>query len=532
MSIAAIAVLIPDRTRAQGDVCLAATGIACGNVVTGNTTAFAPDNMPFCGTSNGVGGGVWYRFVGTGATVTASLCGSAFDTAIRIYAGTCATVPCVTGNGDFCGLQSQVTWTSTLGTTYFILVHGWGAASGAYTLSMTCVMPPAPMCYAQVAVPYAPDPYTGTAITLTDDVHSGVINLGFGFCFNGSTYTQCVISSNNYITFNLANAGTYSSFVTNALPSLTPATIQNAILNPWHDTYPPAGGTIRYQTLGTAPNRRFVLSFLNVPMFSCNSLLVTNQTILYETTNCIASFTLNKPLCLSSNAGNAVQALHNNGGTSATIVPARNNQQWTAVSEGRLFSPTCAPCSTATTAQCLTLLPVELLRFHGHNEGDSNILEWATASEQNSDVFIVERAEDGEDFDAIAVVGGAGNSTSVLAYRVNDPSPIVGINYYRLRSVDHNGAEEVSEVVAIAFVPKNIPHLYPNPGSGTVSYRLPESVRTPCRIELRDLSGRLVRSIAVTSGTGTLDLGALAPGTYSVALPSLGADRAARFIVE
>jgi len=101
-----------------------------------------------------------------------------------------------------------------------------------------------------------------------------------------------------------------------------------------------------------------------------------------------------------------------------------------------------------------------------------------------------------------------------------------------LRSVDHDGAEEVSEVVAIAFVPKNIPHLYPNPGSGTVSYRLPESVRTPCRIELRDLSGRLVRSISVTSGTGTLDLGALAPGTYSVALPSLGADRAARFIVE
>ncbi len=532
LTIAAAAMLAVGTARAQGDFCSTATAVSCGSVVTGNTTAFTADNAPFCVTANGVGGGVWYKFVGTGANVTASLCGSAFDTGIRVYAGTCVSLPCIAGNADFCGVQSQVTWTSVLGTTYYILVSGFGAAAGAYTLSITCVMPPTPMCYSQVAIPYAPDPYAGTSLVLSDDVHSGVINMGMGFCFNGSTYTQCVISSNNYITFNLANAGTFSTFTTNALPSLTPASLQNAILNPWHDTYPPAGGTITYQTLGVAPNRRFVVSFLNVPMFSCTSLLVTNQIVLYERTNCIASFTQNKPLCLSSNSGNAVQALQNNGGTSATIVPGRNNAQWTAVSEGRLFSPTCAPCSTSTTAQCLTLLPVELLRFHGRNEGEANILEWATASEQNSDVFIVERAEDGEHFDPIAVLDGAGNSSSVLEYRVNDPDPLVGMNYYRLRNVDLDGAEVVSEVVAIEFTPRNIPQLFPNPGSGTVSYRLPEGVRTPCRIELRDLSGRLVLSLMATAISGTMELGGLAPGTYSVVLPALGDGRAARFVVD
>jgi hypothetical protein len=532
LSIATAAMLSAGTASAQGDICTAATAIGCGAVVTGNTALFTSDFAPFCGTPNGVGGGVWYRFAGTGATVTASLCGSTYDTGIRIFSGTCATLPCVAGNGDFCGVQSQVTWPSVLATTYYILVHGFGPAAGPYTLSISCVAPPTPMCYAQVAIPYAPDPYAGTALTLSDDIHSGVINMGFGFCFNGSTYTQCVIASNNYITFNLANAGTFSTYTTNALPSLTPASLQNAILNPWHDTYPPAGGTISYQTLGVAPNRRFVVSFLNVPMFSCNSLLVTNQTILYEGTNCIASYTLNKPLCLSSNAGNAVHALQNNGGTSATIVPGRNNAQWTAVSQGILFSPTCAPCSTSTTTQCLTLLPVELLRFHGHSEGDANILEWATASEQNSDVFIVERADDGEHFEPMAVVNGAGNSTAMLEYRVNDPSPVVGLNYYRLRNVDLDGAEELSEVVAIEFIPRNIPQLFPNPGSGTVSFRLPEGVRTPSRLELRDLSGRLVRSMTLTAMTGTLDLGGLAAGTYSVVLPALGEGRAARFIVE
>jgi hypothetical protein len=533
LSIAATAMLAPDPASAQGDICTSATLIACGAVVTGNTALFTSDFAPFCGTPNGVGGGVWYKFVGTGATVTASLCGSSFDTGIRIFAGTCVTLPCVAGNGDFCGLQSQVTWVSTVGTNYFILVHGFNAAAGPYTLSISCVAPPVPMCYSQTTVPYTADPYTGTALVLSDDIHSGVVNIGFGFCYNGSTYTQCVISSNNYVSFNLATAGTFSPWSTVVVPAITPTEIKNSILNPWQDLYPPAGGTITYQTLGVAPNRRFVVSYLNVSMFSCTTQRYTSQTVLYEGSNCIGSFILEKNVCAAWNGGNAVHALHNSNGTSATIVPGRNNTQWTATGQGLLFIPTCVPCSTSVTAQCLNLvLPVELLRFHGHSEGDANILEWATATEQNSDVFIVERADDGEHFGPMAVVNGAGNSTAVLEYSVNDPSPVTGMNYYRLRNVDLDGAEEVSEVVAIEFIPKNIPQLFPNPGSGTVNYRLPEGVRTPSRLELRDLSGRLVRSIVVTSLTGTLDLSGLAPGTYSVALPASGEGRAARFVVD
>lgn len=521
--------LISISANGQGDFCSTATVVSCGSVVTGNTTSFTADNAPFCVTANGVGGGVWYKFTGTGANVTASLCGSSFDTGIRVYAGTCVSLPCIAGNADFCGAQSQVTWTSVMGTTYYILISGFGAAAGAYTLSITCVMPPTPLCYAQVAIPYAPDPYTGTPLVLSDDVHSGVINMGMGFCFNGSTYTQCVISSNNYITFNLANAGTYSSFVTNALPSLTPTSLQNAILNPWHDTYPPAGGTITYQTLGVAPNRRFVVSFLNVPMFSCNSLLVTNQTVLYEGTNCIASFTLNKPLCLSSNTGNAVQALQNNGGTSATIVPGRNNAQWTSASEGRLFSPICAPCSTSTTSQCLTLLPVELIRFHGRNEGDINILEWSTATEQNTDVFIVERSSDGNNFSHISTVNASGNSTEILNYQVIDHQPIIGMNYYRLRNIDLNGSNSLSEIIDVQYISKNTIHLYPNPSRDLVNYQLPNNVNNPILLEMRDVSGRIVKSLMLTTSIGVIDISSISPGIYNISIPG---SKENRFIVE
>ena len=40
---------------------------------------------------------------------------------------------------------------------------------------------------------------------LSDDVNSAVLPIGFPFTFYGNTYTSCVISSNNYITFDLTN---------------------------------------------------------------------------------------------------------------------------------------------------------------------------------------------------------------------------------------------------------------------------------------------------------------------------------------
>ena len=44
----------------------------------------------------------------------------------------------------------------------------------------------------------------------TDDIFGGVIDLGFDFDFYGNTYSQVVLSSNNYLSFNIANAGGFS----------------------------------------------------------------------------------------------------------------------------------------------------------------------------------------------------------------------------------------------------------------------------------------------------------------------------------
>ena len=120
------------------DLCTGALPIACGGTVTGNTATATIDAVPTCVTTLNTAPGVWYTFVGTGQSTTLSLCGSGYDTKVGVFTGTCAALVCVTGNDDFCGLQSSVTFATTLGTTYYVLVTGFGTATGAFTMTMTC----------------------------------------------------------------------------------------------------------------------------------------------------------------------------------------------------------------------------------------------------------------------------------------------------------------------------------------------------------------------------------------------------------
>jgi gliding motility-associated-like protein len=191
--------------------------------------------------------------------------------------------------------------------------------------------------YAISTIPYAPDPLTaGTSVALTDDSQTGLIPLGFTFCYYGNSYTQFIIGSNNWIGF---QTGETSTWVTTPIPNNTGTAPRNTIMGPWQDINPGVGGTVRYQMYGTAPFRRMSVSWNNVPMFSCTGQLYSSQIIIYETTNIIETHILNKSLCTTWNSGNAVHGLHNATGTAAVVVPGRNNTQWIANNEGTRFTP-------------------------------------------------------------------------------------------------------------------------------------------------------------------------------------------------
>ena len=181
----------------------------------------------------------------------------------------------------------------------------------------------------------------------SDDTYGGVIDIGFDFTFYGNTFNQVVLSSNNHLTFNLANANNYSDWtITDPAPNNFDCPL-NSILCPWQDIYPGVNGngTIQYATTGDAPNRVFVASFCGIPMFSCTDICYTSQIKLYEGTNIIETHIAQKVLCTTWNQGAAIHGLHNENGTIAHIVTGLDGiernypNQWTCENDGWRFSP-------------------------------------------------------------------------------------------------------------------------------------------------------------------------------------------------
>jgi len=175
--------------------------------------------------------------------------------------------------------------------------------------------------------------------TLTDDTHTGVVDMGFSFTYYGQAYTQCVISSNSYVTFDLTQANNYSPWgIGQAAPYVM--TPNNKVMFPYQDTNPGVGGTVSSVTCGIAPYRRFIVTFDQVAMFSCTGMLFTNQVIFFETTNHIEMHIAEKPLCAAWNSGAAIQGCDNPTGAVGDIVPGRNfPTQWSVTNDGYEFIP-------------------------------------------------------------------------------------------------------------------------------------------------------------------------------------------------
>lgn len=124
-------------------------------------------------------------------------------------------------------------------------------------------------------------------------------------------------------------------------------------------------------------------------------------------------------------------------------------------------------------------LPVELISFTAKKveQSDDITLRWITANEKNNAAFMVERSFDGDAFEEIGSLKGAGNSNTILSYSFLDESALKEANskqanvlYYRLRQMDFSGEAQVSKVVSVSvhdagsyYSNKDALSLYPNP---------------------------------------------------------------------
>ena len=118
----------------------------------------------------------------------------------------------------------------------------------------------------------------------------------------------------------------------------------------------------------------------------------------------------------------------------------------------------CSTCDLSTSAPylliggahawyewcCITPTPVELIYFKVKEDDCVNELIWATGSETNSDIFIIQRSVDAKYWENLKVMKAAGFSNNLIEYSYIDK--VDTSFYYRIKQIDYDDSSEIFNI--------------------------------------------------------------------------------------
>ncbi|MEP7319847.1 MAG: T9SS type A sorting domain-containing protein, partial [Panacibacter sp.] len=159
-------------------------------------------------------------------------------------------------------------------------------------------------------------------------------------------------------------------------------------------------------------------------------------------------------------------------------------------------------------------LPLQLKSFSVINNNGYAGLSWQTCNEINVKKFEIQKSVDARNFTAIADVE-AKNATCATNYSFNDVKALSGTAYYRIRTVDNDGASSYSGVVSInGKIPVSI-NVYPNPVTNSLVMMHPKTT-TGATIQIISLDGKMVSVTTIQQDAvqTSIDVSKLTKGNY------------------
>jgi hypothetical protein len=182
-------------------------------------------------------------------------------------------------------------------------------------------------------------------------------------------------------------------------------------------------------------------------------------------------------------------------------------------------SSTNAPTLHITFTPALNPLPVELTKFQAVQQNAHVELFWKTASERNTDHFVIERSHNGYSFLEIESVTSQGDGVTIQNYNAKDIFPYNGMNYYRLKIVDNDSIFEYSNIQIVHLESPSAVTFFPNPVNKSIQIEgLDENMKDGL-IEIFDLEGKRIFVDQLPFEDGKLFISTAAiniynPGTY------------------
>ena len=171
-------------------------------------------------------------------------------------------------------------------------------------------------------------------------------------------------------------------------------------------------------------------------------------------------------------------------------------------------------------------LPVILTDFNAIGNDKQSILNWVTASEEQTDYFSVRRSIDGATYSEIGRVPAAGNSQTQRVYSFIDKNlPGNKYLYYVVVIVDKDGKTQYSPVRLVVngkATSKLILSLSPNPihRPGHLMLTFNADAEGAMDAVLLNMEGKSMLQVSLSAvkgiNNGHIHLGEIAPGTYNL----------------
>ncbi len=503
---------IPAACPPDNDLCDSAAPIACGDIDVAGTTTGASNNAPgICGNA-GDGGinGVWYTVDGDGSDMTVTVnadpgnADDLNDSQVAVYSGDCTTLVCVGGNDDSTppgSNGSQYSFTSEVGTTYYIYVDGFdGNDVGDFLISLECAS-----CGADAVVL----PPAGTAASI-------------------SATTSCEDGAWTYYE-DPANTGAYIFAIEWGANNDTPKAAASVTIDVQTDVFEAAGNAAGEASVAMG-------RYWNVDLGATTLVDPVNIKFYYDPQE------ISDVNAAVANYGvpNGFEWYKNNDGADYThagyvtsadftsnvliLTPAatgtENGVDFVQFDGIASFSGGSGAAGTGGG-----FLPVELLSFEGKAMEEVNMLTWATATEENTEWHIIERSLDGRtNWTEVGRVAAAGYANTTQHYELKDKSPIANA-YYRLISLDYDLYMDYSEVINIKRdVASGDIRVYPNPVNQQLKIDFALVQAEDVTINITDVTGKLISTNIYQGARGnnnhTVNFNGLSNGVYFVSMIS------------
>jgi hypothetical protein len=175
----------------------------------------------------------------------------------------------------------------------------------------------------------------------------------------------------------------------------------------------------------------------------------------------------------------------------------------------------CATTASTTVTANGCVLPIKLESFTAAPQANTVLLNWVVSEEINVLKYEIEFSTDGRSFWPI----GSRAATNSTNYSLVHLSPVFGLNYYRLKSIDNDGKISYSEIRTVNFKLAGSLTIYPNPAKDILHITFAAgSINKSATISVITMDGKIMyqKNIAKLSQTETLDVSKLANGCYII----------------